>query len=1018
MGTKMRQFTILKPSLLACLLMFAGLNAVADTHVSLPQGVTGAFTVAGMPVDSVKVGETLTYTITNNSQEVLSDFYVDSAHLPSQFKLIANGGEHPCSINPANKISLMTVPNSDLEHPHLPTNYCTLTGEFTESVPAQAQGLTFNLPLHFAEPGSMNVNPPMVQADLPAHLKAISDTSDSLPAGVTGAFSVDGKAVATVKENQTVVYTITNGSGTELENVYVDRASLPTNFVLDEYAGWRHCSVYLEGKTPLVTTPADAASPHLPTNYCTLTGYFTSAGEVAWNINMHFSIGSTSYEPEFTAKMTGKLEVGNPHQAIPVYVFGDSWSDMGNNGIATNKPNGKTWAYYVAQDYDNLNGIQASKNGGTDYAQGGALAAAAITQVDSYLNSHNNRADPKALYIFFIGGNDIRNASTVQKQTMETAAGKVSEAAKHLLESGAQHVAVVNIPIYKDVKNIPEALRPFIPQIVITNGDNSETFNTKLSNEVTALQGTYKDRIDLVDLYKPMIGLMLPDSMGGNQAIKDHYKFDAVFDLIPAIKTYSCADANRLLKSACEETNWFFYDTDDNGIPLHPADYIIQVGPEKGTHAGGHIFFAKEFMKAYKYVPGDETPPPVDDSVSFSGKLLDDKGQALTRVEVGHAVVYKVTNTSPAQGVSLYLSGALPAHFVLNTAGTHCALNEHPATDLAPNQSCELVGTFSKPILLGQTVKMDFKVNYKRAHTDASWTAYNMASFTVGVYQPLYVFGDSLSDMGNEVDPQFKAKLGALPFPARGPYTSVDGKKYGGETWVVDVAKQLGNTTITASRPINNGAHGTDYAVSGSTTSGLDAQLTALKQDHPQLDGDALYVVWSAGNDFLYQALSNKGSTDYSPAAKTAANNMINFIKKLQATNIKHIVVINLPPIGYTPLIANNVFDLVGSGKKDPMNKAVDTYNTQLANFVHADTSGKLKLVDMYTPAEALYESNGASYTKIKFTDVKTSCWNVIGFFSCGPKKQPGFFYWDTIHPSNSGHLFLADQFMESYNAQ
>jgi len=104
-----------------------------------------------------------------------------------------------------------------------------------------------------------------------------------------------------------------------------------------------------------------------------------------------------------------------------IYVFGDSYCDVGNIFIATGgaKPaapyymgrfsNGPIWLDHLAGTYGLT--LKPYLGGGTDYAFGGALVLAAVPetstfsipsvpqQVELYLSQHNGKADPNALYV-------------------------------------------------------------------------------------------------------------------------------------------------------------------------------------------------------------------------------------------------------------------------------------------------------------------------------------------------------------------------------------------------------------------------------------------------------------------------------------------------------------------------------------------------------------------------------------------------------------------------------------------
>jgi outer membrane lipase/esterase len=115
-----------------------------------------------------------------------------------------------------------------------------------------------------------------------------------------------------------------------------------------------------------------------------------------------------------------------------IYVFGDSYCDVGNLFAATGDTyppppyyngrfsNGPIWIDHLAGTYGLT--VLPSFVGGTDYAVGGAEVTTPVSdngltipsipqQVELYLSKHNFKADPKALYIIEGGGNDILNAT-------------------------------------------------------------------------------------------------------------------------------------------------------------------------------------------------------------------------------------------------------------------------------------------------------------------------------------------------------------------------------------------------------------------------------------------------------------------------------------------------------------------------------------------------------------------------------------------------------------------------------
>ena len=160
-----------------------------------------------------------------------------------------------------------------------------------------------------------------------------------------------------------------------------------------------------------------------------------------------------------------------------IYVFGDSYSDVGNISIATGGAipgplyfngrfsNGPIWVDHIAGAYGLT--LTPALAGGTDYAFGGAEVTAPVPegnqsipsvpeQVELYLQQHNGKADPKALYIVTGGGNDILNApagTSPQQLGFDIAFG-LATSVELLERAGARHLLV---PSFFDVGKLPAA---------------------------------------------------------------------------------------------------------------------------------------------------------------------------------------------------------------------------------------------------------------------------------------------------------------------------------------------------------------------------------------------------------------------------------------------------------------------------------------------------------------------------------------------------------------------------------
>ncbi|MEM5383912.1 SGNH/GDSL hydrolase family protein [Paraburkholderia phymatum] len=166
---------------------------------------------------------------------------------------------------------------------------------------------------------------------------------------------------------------------------------------------------------------------------------------------------------------------------LQVVSFGDSLSDVGTftpiasavgGGRFTTNP-GQVWAQGVAQFYgDTLNAAftigvdhKLSAQGGLGYAEGGATVATPANlndflvdvignvempvnqQVSSYLAAHRS-FNSGQLVLVWAGANDVLRAGSppAAVTTVQTAATTLAQIVGQIVQSGATHVVVVNVP--------------------------------------------------------------------------------------------------------------------------------------------------------------------------------------------------------------------------------------------------------------------------------------------------------------------------------------------------------------------------------------------------------------------------------------------------------------------------------------------------------------------------------------------------------------------------------------------
>jgi phospholipase/lecithinase/hemolysin len=249
-----------------------------------------------------------------------------------------------------------------------------------------------------------------------------------------------------------------------------------------------------------------------------------------------------------------------------LYVFGDSYCDVGNIFTATGgaEPaapyydgrfsNGPIWLDHVA-GFLNVP-FTASLLGGTDYAFGGAWVTepqpipggtipSVPQQVEIYLAQHGGKADPNALYILEGGGNDILGATAGDPDALgHGIALGIADSERMLRQAGARYFVV---PDLFNVGLLPAAEGNSAFATAASEATNAWV-DRLLGNE-QLLQGIHIIRMDVFSL------------MNAVETDPTHFGFTDVTD--PCLTTVVCADPDHT----------FFWDTH------HPTEF-------------GHAFFA------------------------------------------------------------------------------------------------------------------------------------------------------------------------------------------------------------------------------------------------------------------------------------------------------------------------------------------------------------------------------------------------------------------------------------------
>jgi phospholipase/lecithinase/hemolysin len=265
-----------------------------------------------------------------------------------------------------------------------------------------------------------------------------------------------------------------------------------------------------------------------------------------------------------------------------------------------------------------------------------------------------------------------------------------------------------------------------------------------------------------------------------------------------------------------------------------------------------------------------------------------------------------------------------------------------------------------------------------------------LLSFLMTVFAPsilsaqkinqLYIFGDSLSDTGNI----YRATGGV--YPSSPPY--FQGRYSNGLVWVEYLASGLKLTS----------EQRTNFAFGGATTGssgmngipGLLAQVDNFTKAHPDINPNALYVLWAGANDYLY---GTSNST-------MPIENLSKAIQLLSTRGAKKILVANIPDLGKLPstrYTANsNSLSQSAIAHNQSLAKSFEVLNDKLGH----DT----QIIEL--DVNSLYREAITEPAKFGFTNVTNACLNNNVAVCDNPDK---FLFWDGIHPTTAGHRILAE---------
>ncbi|MEO8123927.1 MAG: SGNH/GDSL hydrolase family protein [Burkholderiales bacterium] len=280
-------------------------------------------------------------------------------------------------------------------------------------------------------------------------------------------------------------------------------------------------------------------------------------------------------------------------------------------------------------------------------------------------------------------------------------------------------------------------------------------------------------------------------------------------------------------------------------------------------------------------------------------------------------------------------------------------------------------------------------------------------------FDSLYIFGDSLSDSGNNAlvigtngaQPITNSYIPSQPY---GPGQGL-GQYTNGNVWAYSFASAIGLADY--ARPsLSLLPNAGNYAAGGARTSvdGLYYPGKVLPSLKTQAKGylastggtasaSALYVVAGGGNDArdaLEAAAADPGNavSIITRAALTYAFNTGRIVDSLQAAGAQHIVVWDVPNLGITPAVSaeGSLASFLGN-----------LVSKSMSNVLTARMSGEagVTLFDFYSLSTSWAADPGA----FGFVNATDACGGVLG---CDPST---YAFWDGIHPTSAGHALIAE---------
>src|ERR1700722_13503894 len=279
-------------------------------------------------------------------------------------------------------------------------------------------------------------------------------------------------------------------------------------------------------------------------------------------------------------------------------------------------------------------------------------------------------------------------------------------------------------------------------------------------------------------------------------------------------------------------------------------------------------------------------------------------------------------------------------------------------------------------------------------------------------YTSIVIFGDSLSDTGND------AYLSQHKYGVRipGPYADyTDGRFTDGDdtipvareyfgVWIEQFAAMLPSKPIILDSLDGGTNYAYGFAFTGSGTSvltlgsasvfvnvnNIGQQITDYLATRPVINNRTLFVVWGGANDLL-------NATSADDVFKAGINQVTN-IQRLIDAGATQFVIPNLPPLGSIPRLNGSPTDSAAATASSVLfNQILRTGVDVLHDFNFGRHLHFVQL-DVFS----LFDKIIASPSSYSLADVTTSSQ------AMGTVNPDTYLFWDDLHPTTRGHNILA----------